>query len=131
MAVDLNDAASVAVEMLTKLISTTCEIFGGEVSIYETCDPEFQDDKYTVLAATTALSPKEAAQAEREWVRRVESIALLGRNCGCRSASRNESRRVSETCKPIGFVQIKRTCGVQISGQSRLLFGLSYCEAQL
>ena len=75
MAVDLDDAAAVAVEMLAKLISTTCELFGGEVSVYESCDPEFRDDKYTVLAVTTRLSPKDAVQAERQWVRRVEAIA--------------------------------------------------------
>jgi hypothetical protein len=68
-------AADVAVEMLAKLIGTTCELFGGSVSMYESFDPEFRDDKYTVLSVTTKLSPKDAAQAEREWVRRVEVIA--------------------------------------------------------
>jgi hypothetical protein len=71
-----NDAAAtVAVEMLTKLVGATCELFGGTVSIYESFDPEFRDDKYTVLSVTTSLCPKDAAEAEREWVRRVENIA--------------------------------------------------------
>jgi len=67
--------AAVAVEMLAKLIGATCELFGGNVSMYESFDPEFRDDKYTVLSVTTKLNPKDAAHAEREWVRRVEAIA--------------------------------------------------------
>jgi hypothetical protein len=70
----LKDGAA-AVEMLTELVRATSELFGGDVTIRESFDQEFRDDKYTVLSVRTRLNPQEAARAEREWVQRVESIA--------------------------------------------------------
>jgi hypothetical protein len=70
-----DDPSALAVEMLTRLVRITSELFCGDVSLRESCDPEFRDDKYTVLSVNTRLSPEEAAKAERDWVRRVESIA--------------------------------------------------------
>ncbi len=60
--------------MLAELISATRELFGGEVSMSESFDPEYPDDAYTVLAVETRLSPAEAVRTERVWIRRSQAI---------------------------------------------------------
>jgi hypothetical protein len=61
-------------EKLGELIAATAELFGGDVSVYESFDPEYPDDVYTVLAVRTRLAPAEAVRTERDWIRRSQAI---------------------------------------------------------
>ena len=63
------------VAAIVKIIGVTSELFGGEVTLVEDCDPEFPDDRYAVVVAQTQLDPCEVPKTEREWVKRVEAIA--------------------------------------------------------
>jgi len=53
---------------LSKLMLATKDIFGGEVAIYESCDPEFPADKYIVFAAETRLRAEQIVEAETAWI---------------------------------------------------------------
>lgn len=53
----------------------TKDIFGGEVAIYESCDPEFPADKYVVLAAQTRLRAEQIVEAETAWIEALQRIA--------------------------------------------------------
>jgi hypothetical protein len=81
VAVGPNDEiAAVAVDMLGKLISATSKLFDSKVTMYESCAPDFANDNYPVFGVETRLTPQEAAEAEREWIRQVESIAPAWKN---------------------------------------------------
>jgi hypothetical protein len=54
---------------LPSLILLASQLFGGEVTTLEDCDPEHPADQFTVLAVVTRLDPAAALEAELEWIR--------------------------------------------------------------
>jgi hypothetical protein len=62
-------------ETVAKVVEMTCELFGGDVSLYESFYPEHPTDRYPVISVTTRLSPKEAVRTESVWIHRIMEIA--------------------------------------------------------
>ena len=68
--------SGISPERLRELIAATTRIFKvEEAGIYESCDPEYPDDKYVVLAVDTDFSPEQIVNAERAWVQEMLRIA--------------------------------------------------------
>ena len=63
-----------ALETLRKIISVTTEIFGDDVQVKETCEPEFPDERYVVFSVATRGNPREVVAQEAEWIRRVGAL---------------------------------------------------------
>lgn len=68
-------AADEAVRILRALVEVTCAVFRSEASVFEDFDPEFPDDKFTVFAVDTPLSPQEIVAAEQTWIQTLRLIA--------------------------------------------------------
>jgi len=64
-----------AYDVLSKLIGETTRLFGENVRIYESRDPEFPDDANIVFRVEAPLGSSEALRAEREWAKAVYKIA--------------------------------------------------------
>lgn len=64
-----------AFETLRKIIAITTEIFGEDVQVKESCDPEFPEERYVVFSVITRGDPRETVAQESEWVRRVGEVA--------------------------------------------------------
>jgi len=56
------------------VVGITTEIFGKDVRISESHDPEFRDDKCILLKAMTDLPPDGIVSAEMEWADRVVAV---------------------------------------------------------
>ena len=66
---------NVGVDIISKLVAVTGELFGGNVSIEEDHDPDFSDERYLVIAAETSLDPKSIVRAELAWIEILTSLA--------------------------------------------------------
>jgi len=64
-----------ATGILSALVALTTRLFGPDVSIAESYDPEHPQDKYVRLSVKVAMSPVEIVRVEREWTREVARIA--------------------------------------------------------
>jgi len=68
------DASIVATDYLSRLIALTTRLFGEDVGISESFDPEFPSDKSIVFSVETRLAPQQIVRAEQEWIRGVSEI---------------------------------------------------------
>ena len=64
-----------AFETLRKIIAVTSEIFGEQVQVKESCDPDFPEERYVVFSVIADGDPQATVAQEREWVRRVSDVA--------------------------------------------------------
>ncbi len=69
------EAERMAFEALRKIIAATTEIFGEDVHVKESCDPEFPEEKYVVFSVSARGNAREIVAQEAEWVRRVRDVA--------------------------------------------------------
>jgi len=67
--------ADEAVRMIAEIVEITGELFGADVNVARSCDPEFPDNKSVVFSVQTSGTVRESCEAEREWIRRIEAIA--------------------------------------------------------
>lgn len=64
-----------AVKILSGIVSLTTRLFGEDVKVYESFDPEYPEDTYTVFSVQSEQPVEELCQAEQEWVRSLATIA--------------------------------------------------------
>ena len=64
-----------AFDIITEIVRVTTRLFGEDVRVYESCDPEFPQDKWVVFAVEPTMEISELLRAEREWVRAMAQIA--------------------------------------------------------
>ncbi len=73
---DAERAAKLAAfETLRKIIAITTEIFGEDVHVKNSCDPEFTEERYVVFSVSTRRDPQGVVAQESEWVRRVGEVS--------------------------------------------------------
>jgi hypothetical protein len=64
-----------AFDIITDIVRVTTKLFGEDVRVYESCDPEFPAHKWVVFAVEPIMEISELLRAEREWVRAMAQIA--------------------------------------------------------
>lgn len=57
-----------------KIIGITTELFGDDVRIKESYDPDFPDEKYIVLVVVSGGDNPVLLELESEWIRRVAQV---------------------------------------------------------
>ncbi|MCE9555314.1 MAG: hypothetical protein K8T91_18345 [Planctomycetes bacterium] len=65
----------VATGILSALVAVTTRLFGPDVSIAESYDPEHPQDKYVQLSVKVKMAPTDIVRAEGEWAREIARIA--------------------------------------------------------
>jgi adenosyl cobinamide kinase/adenosyl cobinamide phosphate guanylyltransferase len=69
------DAQNEAITVLQKLVGVANEIFGDDVMIGNSVDPEFPDEVHTVLTPCVNADSATVLRMESEWVAKVAEIA--------------------------------------------------------
>ena len=64
-----------ATSMLSALVAVTTKLFGRDVTISESYDPEHPNDKFVELTVRVKMAPAEIVLAEGEWARQISIIA--------------------------------------------------------
>ncbi len=60
--------------LFAQIVDLTRELFPGEVLMYIQDDPEYPQDRYTVIEAEVSGSPEDVVARELEWHRRVVRV---------------------------------------------------------
>lgn len=68
-------AGKLATDIIDSIVDLTTNLFGEDVRIYASHDPEFPESRYTVLAVQSSRPLAELMQLELEWVRGVSRIS--------------------------------------------------------
>ncbi len=69
------EIANVAINILHRIVEVTTSIFGDDVKISESFDPEFPEDKNIVLSVETDWPTDRVIQAEQEWAKAIGNIS--------------------------------------------------------
>ena len=72
------EAQVVAFETVQKIFDLTTEIFGDDVSVKSSHDPEYPSETYTVLSPQVSADNPTILRMESEWVERVARLAPNG-----------------------------------------------------
>jgi hypothetical protein len=70
------EAEQKAFDSYGKIIGITTDIFGEDVRIKESYDPEFPAEKYIVLVVEATGGNDVLLRMESEWIRRVAQVTL-------------------------------------------------------
>ena len=70
----LNSVAK-AVDIVRDLVAMTTRLFGEDVKVYSSCDPEYPSDDAVVFAVETDMQFDQLMQAESAWARELRRIA--------------------------------------------------------
>jgi hypothetical protein len=63
-----------ATDLILRVVGITTDIFGKDVRVSQSYDPEFAKDKFVVLTVETELSPAEIVEAEQRWIQQVFKV---------------------------------------------------------
>jgi len=69
------ESQAAAFETMRKIVGVTTAVFGTEVRIKESYDPEFPNERYVVLCAEVDAEGSDILRMESEWVKRVADIS--------------------------------------------------------
>ena len=64
-----------AVDIVRDLVAMTTRLFGEDVKVYSSCDPEYPSDDAVVFAVETDMQFDQLMQAESAWARELRRIA--------------------------------------------------------
>jgi phosphate uptake regulator len=68
-------AAKRATEIIDSIVDLTTNLFGENVRIYASHDPDFPETRYTILAVESSRPVAELLELELEWARGVNKIS--------------------------------------------------------
>jgi hypothetical protein len=61
-------------EAIEQIVAITCQLFQSPVTVKESYDPEFPDEKYTVFVAESGADHATVLNLENQWNRRVTRL---------------------------------------------------------